>query len=187
MSAFTTSGARFSRFTASAFFRTAPFRSRAAQSRQLHLYSPGSVVSRATPRLSRQIKRPYSQKPQSHTQPNPTPNLSSPEPHSLTARLKKLSREYGWTVIGVYLALTVADFPFCFFAVKYIGAERVAYAEHVIIDGAKSVIQKVFPDMFQKPAEEEADIEAAEVSETATEAERKNASEFCTTRMWPLR
>ncbi|KAF2686279.1 hypothetical protein K458DRAFT_298712 [Lentithecium fluviatile CBS 122367] len=121
-----------------------------------------------------QAKRPYSLKSHPHTPPNPTPNLSNPEPHSLSARLKKLSREYGWTVIGVYLALTVADFPFCFLAVKYIGAERVAHAEHVIVGGAKNLIQRAFPDMFPERVEEKAEVEAAEASEAASEAEKRD-------------
>jgi hypothetical protein len=178
MSVFITFGARVSRFSTPAFGWTAPFRSRAVQSQQLHLYKLGKAVPHIRSPVWRQVVRSYNQKPKSHTQPNPTPNLNSPEPHSLSARLKKLSREYGWTVIGVYLALTVADFPFCFLAVKYIGAERVAYAEHVIVGGAKTIIQKVFPDMFQEDLEERANTEAAEASETATEAERKNASKF---------
>jgi hypothetical protein len=101
--------------------------------------------------------------------------------------LKKLSREYGWTVIGVYLALTVADLPFCFLTVKYVGAERVAHAEHVILDGAKSVIQKVFPDTFQEQLEGKVDAEAAEASEDASEAESRHPSELCATDVYHVR
>jgi hypothetical protein len=95
--------------------------------------------------------------------------------------LKKLSREYGWTVIGVYLALAVVDLPFCFLTVKYVGAERVAHAENVILSGAKSVIQKVFPDMFQEQLEGKVDAEATEASEDASEAESSYPSELCVT------
>lgn len=35
------------------------------------------------------------------------------EPKGLTAKLKKLTKEYGWVTVGVYLGLTVLDFPFC--------------------------------------------------------------------------
>lgn len=44
---------------------------------------------------------------------------------SLGGRLKKLSREYGWSALGVYLALSALDFPFCYLLVRYLGADRV--------------------------------------------------------------
>lgn len=44
---------------------------------------------------------------------------------SLSARLRKLSREYGWAAVGVYLGLSVLDFPFCFLLVKWAGTERI--------------------------------------------------------------
>lgn len=47
------------------------------------------------------------------------------EAQGLSARLKKLSREYGWTAVGVYLALSVLDFPFCFMLVRFVGTEKI--------------------------------------------------------------
>lgn len=47
------------------------------------------------------------------------------EPQGLSARLKKLSREYGWTAVGVYLSLSVLDFPFCFLLVRIVGTDRI--------------------------------------------------------------
>lgn len=47
----------------------------------------------------------------------------------LTARLKKLSREYGWTAVGVYLALSVLDFPFCFMLVRVVGTEKIGTSQ----------------------------------------------------------
>ena len=44
---------------------------------------------------------------------------------TLSARLKKLSREYGWSAVGVYLALSVLDFPFCFLLVRFVGTEKI--------------------------------------------------------------
>lgn len=44
---------------------------------------------------------------------------------SLSQRLKKLSREYGWSAVGVYLALSVLDFPFCFLLVRIVGTDRI--------------------------------------------------------------
>ncbi|KAL8948826.1 MAG: hypothetical protein Q9222_005021 [Ikaeria aurantiellina] len=67
---------------------------------------------------------------------NPTPNLGSPEPSlSLSQRLRKLSREYGWSALGVYLMLTALDFPFCFLAVRLVGTDRIGHLESVIVQG----------------------------------------------------
>lgn len=44
---------------------------------------------------------------------------------SLSARLRKLSREYGWAAVGVYLGLTVLDFPLCFLLVRTVGTDRI--------------------------------------------------------------
>lgn len=71
---------------------------------------------------------------------NPTPHLGSPEPSlSLSQRLRKLSREYGWSALGVYLLLTAIDFPFCFLAVRLVGTERIGYLESVVVDGFKRI------------------------------------------------
>lgn len=51
---------------------------------------------------------------------------AAPEPSlSLSARLKKLSKEYGWSAVGIYLALSVLDFPFCFLLVRTVGTEKI--------------------------------------------------------------
>lgn len=50
---------------------------------------------------------------------------SAPEPQGLSARLRKLSREYGWAAVGVYLGLSVLDFPFCFLLVRVVGTDRI--------------------------------------------------------------
>lgn len=52
-------------------------------------------------------------------------NTAGEESLSLSARLKKLSKEYGWTSVGVYFALSVLDFPFCFLLVRTVGTERI--------------------------------------------------------------
>jgi N-terminal acetyltransferase 2 len=62
------------------------------------------------------------------TSPNPTPSLNAgaeSKPNTLGARMRKLSREYGWSALGVYLALTAIDFPFCYMLVRYLGAEKI--------------------------------------------------------------
>lgn len=47
------------------------------------------------------------------------------EPQSLGAKLKRLSKEYGWAAVGVYFGLSVLDFPFCFLLVRTVGAETI--------------------------------------------------------------
>ncbi|CAI6337260.1 unnamed protein product [Periconia digitata] len=83
-------------------------------------------------------------------------NSQNAEPHSLSARLKKLTREYGYTVMGVYLALSVIDFPLCFLAVKLLGEKRVAHAEHVVFNGARNAFYKLFPNAPGKEEDEKA-------------------------------
>ncbi|KAF3760486.1 hypothetical protein M406DRAFT_324343 [Cryphonectria parasitica EP155] len=59
---------------------------------------------------------------------------------SFSARMRKLSREYGWAAVGVYLSLSVADFPFCFLLVKWVGTDRIAEFEHWITSNVKKFI-----------------------------------------------
>ncbi|KAK4219138.1 N-terminal acetyltransferase 2 [Rhypophila decipiens] len=64
------------------------------------------------------------------------------KPLSLSGRLKKLSREYGWTAVGVYLTLSVLDFPFCFLLVRIVGTEKIAAIEEIVVRN----VQKVIPE-----------------------------------------
>ncbi|KAK1836332.1 hypothetical protein QBC39DRAFT_339437 [Podospora conica] len=68
------------------------------------------------------------------------------QPTSLGARLKKLSREYGWTAVGVYMTLSVLDFPFCFLLVRTVGTDRIAEIEHIVV----SNVQKVIPEQVKE-------------------------------------
>ncbi|KAM0461125.1 hypothetical protein ACHAPV_004439 [Trichoderma viride] len=52
---------------------------------------------------------------------------------SISERLKKLSREYGWSAVGVYFALSVLDFPFCFLFVRLVGTERIGQFEQYVV------------------------------------------------------
>ncbi|EMD96600.1 hypothetical protein COCC4DRAFT_150287 [Bipolaris maydis ATCC 48331] len=97
---------------------------------------------------------------QSH---NPTPHLGSPEPApSVSQRLKKLSREYGWTALAVYLGLSLLDFPLCLLAVRLLGTDRIGHYEHVLKDALWSVVRLGFPNAGRKPAEAGADEGVAE-------------------------
>lgn len=48
-----------------------------------------------------------------------------PKPLTLSQRLKKLFKDYGKSAIGVYLTLSVLDFPFCFMLVRFVGTEKI--------------------------------------------------------------
>lgn len=94
-------------------------------------------------------RQPYSSKPQK-PQYNPTPHLNSPSPSlSLSQRLQKLSREYGWSAFGVYLLLTALDFPFCFAAVRYLGTDRIGRYEHVALEWIKSMIPETVVERWK--------------------------------------
>ncbi|KIX92222.1 uncharacterized protein Z520_12103 [Fonsecaea multimorphosa CBS 102226] len=60
---------------------------------------------------------------------------------SIKERLKTMSREYGWTAVGVYLALSALDFPFCFLAVRLIGTETIGHYEHVVVETVKGIVK----------------------------------------------
>lgn len=42
-----------------------------------------------------------------------------------------MSKEYGWTAVGVYLALSALDFPFCFLFVRMVGTEQIGKCIHL--------------------------------------------------------
>lgn len=95
---------------------------------------------RQPPIRSLRSRRPYSTDPHSPRY-NPTPHLQSPPPSlSLSQRLRKLSREYGWSAFGVYLLLSALDFPFCFAAVRILGVERIGRAEKVVVGYVEAMI-----------------------------------------------
>lgn len=96
---------------------------------------------------------------------NPTPHLGSPDPPpSLSQRLKKLSREYGWTALAVYLGLSLVDFPLCFLAVRLLGTDRIGHYEQVVKDALWNVVRLVLPDAGRKPAEAGAEENIAEAT-----------------------
>lgn len=64
---------------------------------------------------------------------------------SLSQRLRKLSREYGWAAVGVYFALSALDFPFCFAAVRLLGVDRIGQFEQVVVQTCKDALHTVWP------------------------------------------
>lgn len=86
--------------------------------------------------------------------------------------MKKLSREYGWAALGVYLGLSALDFPFCFAAVRLLGVERIGYYEHVVIGFVKDKLKTVWPQT-QSPETEDGQGQLAQAEERNQEEASK--------------
>jgi hypothetical protein len=83
--------------------------------------------------------------------------------------------------LGVYLSLSVLDFPFCFLAVRLAGPERIGQIEHAILTRIKSVTaplwEMVEPIIGNWRKGKEAVNEASEAVEKADEhAEQRPAA-----------
>lgn len=102
------------------------------------------------------------------------------EPQSLSDRMKAMSRKYGWTVVGIYLGLSAIDFPFCFLAVRWLGTERIAAAEHAIVSRFWAALESVVPSLKERRAKnEEAEQAVKEASDAVqTDAKHEPASEY---------
>jgi len=104
---------------------------------------------------------------------NPTPHLGSPAPApSLSQRLRKLSREYGWSAFGVYFALSALDFPFCFLAVRLLGTDRIGRWEHAVIGAFWDVVRIPFPNYVserQAVKTDNAEVVTEEIAAVARE------------------
>ena len=125
--------------------------------------------------------------------PGPEPSTShgpaEPAP-SLSQRLRKLSREYGWSALGVYMLLSALDFPFCFLAVRTLGTDRIGRWEHIALDWFWKVVPWPFPANETQPGREGGILEGERgVSPlssingglTIEEAEKRNASSDAST------
>lgn len=81
----------------------------------------------------------------------------------------------------MYFALSALDFPFCFLAVRYIGADTIGHYEHVVVEYIKGLLRVPFPNMgisesTRSPAGELAEATAREGDWTGEleEAEARN-------------
>jgi N-terminal acetyltransferase 2 len=61
--------------------------------------------------------------------------------------MRKLSREYGWSALGVYFALSALDLPFCFLGVRMLGVDRIGHYEHVVLEAFWNVVHIPFPNL----------------------------------------
>ncbi|KAK4610383.1 hypothetical protein CLAFUW4_13710 [Fulvia fulva] len=110
--------------------------------------------------------------------------LGSNAPQSLSERMKAMSRKYGWIVVGIYLGLSVLDFPFCFLAVRWFGTERIANLEHAIIDGFWSQVEKFAPSLKEKREAKEAIAAAEEAAREGSDAVMKEAKKEGDASIW---
>ncbi|KAF2153011.1 hypothetical protein K461DRAFT_224395 [Myriangium duriaei CBS 260.36] len=113
-----------------------------------HFFTPRPLLRPQPSSLRQLLSRPLF-RPRRHyanqPAPNPTPHLNSPPSLTLSQRMRKLSREYGWSAVGVYFALSALDFPFCFLAVRIVGTDRIGYAEGVVVGWFWAAVGKVAP------------------------------------------
>ncbi|EME44590.1 hypothetical protein DOTSEDRAFT_152532 [Dothistroma septosporum NZE10] len=110
--------------------------------------------------------------------------LGNKEPQSLSDRMKAMSRKYGWIVVGIYLGLSVLDFPFCFLAVRWFGTERIASLEHTIIDGFWSQVEKFAPSLKEKREAKEAIAAVEEAARDGGEAVIEDAKKEGDASIW---
>lgn len=89
---------------------------------------------------------------------------------SLSQRLRKLSREYGWSAVGVYFALSALDFPFCFLAVRIIGTDRIGHWEHIIVGYAWRLFTLDGRVGQDKSPDQDEQVSAAQTGKTVEEA-----------------
>lgn len=94
---------------------------------------------------------------------------------SLGARLKDLSKRYGYAAVAVYLGLSAIDFPLCFLAVRTVGAERIGMWEQAVVDYSKQLIGKVIPGVGPAPADDAGDV-AVETAPVSTIENRVETS-----------
>ncbi|KAL1639754.1 DUF1279 superfamily [Diplodia intermedia] len=152
-------------------FTTATARAQRMSARAWHLHArPGT--SPASP-LFRLLRGPAARRSNANSSKpprlDPTPNLGSPDAApSFSQRMRKLSREYGWVALGVYLGLSVLDFPFCFLAVRMLGTDRIGRWEHAAITAFWNLVHVAFPDVHrEKKLEGAVETEAGQVRDGA--------------------
>lgn len=104
------------------------------------------------------------------------PSQAPKEGGSLSQRLRKLSREYGWAAVGVYFGLSALDFPFCFAAVRLLGVDRIGHFEHVAVQTVKDALHSVWPQK-ETTSRDQGESEAADKRGSLAQAEVRNQEE----------
>lgn len=131
----------------------------------------GRPAARSRPNL-RSIQLPKQRLNRRYNSGSSTSSQTEKEGTSLSQRLRKLSREYGWAAVGVYFGLSALDFPFCFAAVRLLGVERIGYFEHVVVQSAKDFFHSIWPQ-----TEPTAQSEGEDTQNSLVLAEERNQEE----------
>ncbi|KAI5805679.1 hypothetical protein EDC01DRAFT_700793 [Geopyxis carbonaria] len=97
---------------------------------------------------------------------------SPPPAPGLGARMKSLSKEYGYSALGVYLFLSALDFPFCFLLVRTVGTERIAAAEEAVLVHVRPVMIAVRDMVGLPPKRYVGDVEEEMGEEGVGEGEQ---------------
>jgi N-terminal acetyltransferase 2 len=148
-----------------AFRRTAAaFTSTANPVLRKTIQNQAQPLLRSTP-FTRTAFRSYRQQSKRHYSSSSAPSSGS---LSFTQRLKALSKEYGYTALGVYLLISALDFPVCFVAVRLIGADVVGEYEEKAVGWIRSVL----PEGWLKKKE-------TTDEEHVGEDGKKKTSKFC--------
>ncbi|KAI1372886.1 hypothetical protein F4677DRAFT_237406 [Hypoxylon crocopeplum] len=108
------------------------------------------TLSKSSKLPFRSTRRPFSRTSRLRDSKSSPKEAADQEPQGITARLRKLSREYGWAALGVYIGLTVLDFPFCFLLVRSVGTERIGEIEHFVVSNASKVIPESVRDKWHE-------------------------------------
>ncbi|KAK5053709.1 hypothetical protein LTR84_001670 [Exophiala bonariae] len=159
--------------TSSQPFRTGPPLQHTSLHRSLH--TKGSAPNPFSQAL-RSRRAPNSNSNQSHGRRHNSSSSSSSTPPpddanlSFSQRFKKLSREYGWGAVGVYLALTALDLPFCFLAVRMLGTDRIGHYEHVALEFVRGLVKWPLPEVAQDKLDAAGDLVSEKVSEVVGDA-----------------
>ena len=114
--------------------RPPPLLSRAPQARPFTSFRHTFRPKFQSPRSFLRLKKPPRRLQSTQAEATSEANLS------LSARMKKLSREYGWSAVGVYLLLSALDLPFCLLAVRLVGVDKIGHWEHVVMSYVKGVL-----------------------------------------------
>ena len=94
----------------------------------------------------------------------------------MSQRLRKLSREYGWAALGVYLTLSALDFPICFAAVRLLGVDRIGHFEHVVVEKVKEIFPTLWPQKESKTTGEDEDEQTSLISADKSTLEEASES-----------
>lgn len=104
---------------------------------------------------------------------------------SLSQRLRRLSREYGWSALGVYFALSALDFPFCFAAVRLLGVDRIGHLEHVVVQAFKNAMHTVWPQ-GESEIPDQAEVEGVVTDKQGRLAQAESQDQEEASMMFPL-